>query len=61
VRPIFSIGDYETACFAAMKEVDVAVRAAAGLDNSVLGRDSRIRGSALGKWVERWPRGMLLR
>lgn len=39
IRPLFSIGDYETACFAAMKEVEIAVRAAAGLDNSVIGRN----------------------
>ncbi|WP_240761056.1 TIGR02391 family protein [Mycolicibacterium sp. CR10] len=33
----FHFGDYQTACFAAMKEVEVAVRAAAGLSNSVVG------------------------
>ncbi|MEU6449967.1 TIGR02391 family protein [Streptomyces sp. NPDC046979] len=39
VRPIFNLGDYETACFAAMKAVEIDVRAAASLDSSVLGVD----------------------
>jgi hypothetical protein len=33
----FHYGDYETACFAAMKQVEVAVRAAGGFDNSLTG------------------------
>jgi uncharacterized protein (TIGR02391 family) len=37
VRPIFNTGDYETACFAAMKAVEVEVRRASGLDNGMIG------------------------
>ncbi|UUY52365.1 TIGR02391 family protein (plasmid) [Streptomyces yangpuensis] len=37
VRTNFDLGDYETACFAAMKAVEVAVREASGLDNSLVG------------------------
>ncbi|MER5353462.1 TIGR02391 family protein [Kitasatospora sp. NPDC002551] len=37
VRTNFNLGDYETACFAAMKAVEVAVREASGLDNSLVG------------------------
>jgi uncharacterized protein (TIGR02391 family) len=37
VRPIFNVGDYETACFAAMKEVEVSVRRSAGLDRTLIG------------------------
>ncbi|WP_328971519.1 TIGR02391 family protein [Streptomyces sp. NBC_00239] len=37
VRTIFNLGEYETACFAAMKAVEVAVRNAAGLENSLVG------------------------
>jgi uncharacterized protein (TIGR02391 family) len=33
----FHFGDYQTACFAAMKEVEIAVRGAAGLGNDVVG------------------------
>ncbi|WP_194238348.1 TIGR02391 family protein, partial [Streptomyces spongiae] len=35
--PIFDLGDYETACFAAMKAVVAAVRDASGLDNALVG------------------------
>ncbi|MEU9979538.1 TIGR02391 family protein [Streptomyces sp. NPDC051014] len=37
VRTNFDLGDYETACFAAMKAVEVSVRDASGLDNSLIG------------------------
>lgn len=37
VRLSFAAGDYETACFTAMKEVEVAVRAAGGFSNSLIG------------------------
>ncbi|MFI5808636.1 TIGR02391 family protein [Streptomyces sp. NPDC051561] len=37
VRTNYDLGDFETACFAAMKAVEVAVRDAAGLDNSLVG------------------------
>lgn len=37
VRTNFDLGVYETACFAAMKAVEVAVRDASGLDNSLVG------------------------
>jgi uncharacterized protein (TIGR02391 family) len=37
VRRIFTLGDLETAAFAAMKEVEVRVRALAGVGDSVLG------------------------
>jgi uncharacterized protein (TIGR02391 family) len=37
VRLPFATGEYETACFAALKEVEVAVRTAAGYSNSQYG------------------------
>ncbi|MFJ5610624.1 TIGR02391 family protein [Streptomyces sp. NPDC093221] len=37
VRTNFDLADYETACFAAMKAVEVAVRDASGLDDSLVG------------------------
>ncbi|OLZ51154.1 TIGR02391 family protein [Amycolatopsis coloradensis] len=39
VRPIFNLGDYETACFAAMKAVEVEVRRVSGLDSTIIGVD----------------------
>jgi uncharacterized protein (TIGR02391 family) len=37
VRPIFYLGDFETAAFAAMKAVEVEVRRLAGFDDSEIG------------------------
>jgi uncharacterized protein (TIGR02391 family) len=37
VRPIFALGDYETAAFSAMKAVEVRVRDLAGIADSVIG------------------------
>jgi len=39
VRPIFNMGDYETACFAAMKTVEIEVRRVSGLDSAIIGVD----------------------
>lgn len=35
-QPLLVLGGYETACFAAMKAVEVTVRGASGLDNSLV-------------------------
>lgn len=37
VRPLFHLGDYETAAFAALKAVEVEVRRLAGFDDSTIG------------------------
>jgi uncharacterized protein (TIGR02391 family) len=37
VRPIFGLGNYEAAAFAALKEVEVRVRALAGASDSLIG------------------------